>query len=358
MKSNQTMAKYNLRIKNRRWPVMLLGAVIGLVLLSIVAVVVVRHTYHQNLKPISNVQTVHLITVPDGSSVSSIASLLKSQGLIRSDWAFQWYVSSKEVREKLQAGTYALTPSQSVQEIVGIMTQGRVATALVTIPPGRRIDQVRSILINNGFVAADVDKALNSNLYRNHPALVELPKDITSLEGYIYPESIQKDAATAPQDLITKYLDEMQERLTPDLRAAFAQEGLSVYDSIKLASMVEMEVSRPADRPVVAQVFLSRLHQNMLLGSDVTAFYGAILAGQAPSVTYDSPYNTRLHAGLPPTPISNVSNSSLQAVAHPANTDFLYFVAGDDGNTYFAHTAEEHQANVQAHCKKLCNTSQ
>ncbi len=352
------MAKYKLHIRDRRWPFLLMISLVVLIILSISAMVLVRHVYHENLKPVSKVQTVKLVTVPNGASTSKIATLLKQQGLIRSDWAFQWYVGSKEVREKLQAGTYALTPSQTVPEIVSIMTQGRVATALVTIPPGRRIDQVRSILINNGFVATDVDQALNPGLYRNHPALVDVPKDVSTLEGYIYPESIQKDANTSSQDIVTKYLDEMQKRLTPELRAAFAQEGLSVYDGIKLASMVEMEVSKPADRPVVAQVFLSRLRQNMVLGSDVTAIYGAILAGKAPSVSYDSPYNTHFHQGLPPTPISNVSASSLQAAAHPANTDYLYFVAGDDGNTYFAHTAEEHQANIQAHCKKLCNNAQ
>jgi UPF0755 protein len=119
--------------------------------------------------------------------------------------------------------------------------------------------------------------------------------------------------------------------------------------------MVEQEASNPADRAQVAQVFLSRIKQNMPLGSDVTAFYGARLAGQSPNVNYDSPYNTRLHPGLPPGPISNVTESSLQAVAHPAGTDWLYFVAGDDGNVHFSHTLEEHQALTQQYCHKLCS---
>jgi len=316
--------------------------------------VLVRHVYHDNLKPLSSVRTVHVITVPSGASVGKIATILKKNGVIRSDWAFQWYVSSQEVRDKLQAGTYALRPSQSVAEIVSLMTQGRVATALVTIPPGRRIDEVRSILINNGFNAAEVDRALKPDLYRGLPALVELPRGVKSLEGYIYPESIQKDANTTPQQLLTKFLDQMQKRLTPDVRNGFVAQGLTVYQGITLASIVEMEVSKPSDRPIVAQVFLSRLHQHMRLGSDVTAFYGSVLADKPPSVSFDSPYNTHLHDGLPPGPISNVSAESLDAVAHPASTDWLYFVSGDDGNTYFSHTLEEHEALVQQHCKKLC----
>jgi UPF0755 protein len=93
----------------------------------------------------------------------------------------------------------------------------------------------------------------------------------------------------------------------------------------------------------------------MNLQSDVTAFYGAILANQKPTVSYESPYNTYMHLGLPPTPISNVSITALNAVAHPAATDWLYFVAGDDHKTtYFAHTLAEHQANISQYCQKSC----
>jgi UPF0755 protein len=119
--------------------------------------------------------------------------------------------------------------------------------------------------------------------------------------------------------------------------------------------MVGQEVSNPSDQTQVAQVFLTRLHDNMDLGSDVTADYGAILAGQLPSVNYDSPYNTRLHPGLPPTPISNVNAQELNAAAHPASTSWLYFVAGDDGKTYFSQTLQQQQANVAEYCHKLCS---
>jgi UPF0755 protein len=147
----------------------------------------------------------------------------------------------------------------------------------------------------------------------------------------------------------------MAKYLTPSVRSAFAAQGLSAYQGIILASIVEKEVSKPSDRAQVAQVFLSRLKQDMMLGSDVTAYYGAIVAGKEPSVTYDSAYNTRIHKGLPAGPISNVSENSLQAIASPAGTDWLYFVAGDDGNTYFSKTLEEHEALTQQHCHALCS---
>ncbi len=147
----------------------------------------------------------------------------------------------------------------------------------------------------------------------------------------------------------------MQERLNPDIRAAFTKRGLTVHQGVILASITEQEVSNASDRPVVAQVFLKRMQDGMQLGSDVTAFYGAIIAGKEPTVFYDSPYNTRIHNGLPPGPISNVSASSLQAIANPAGTNYVYFVAGDDGKTYFSNTLAEHEALTKEHCKKLCN---
>jgi len=96
------------------------------------------------------------------------------------------------------------------------------------------------------------------------------------------------------------------------------------------------------------------LKQGMMLGSDVTAIYGSVAAGKQPDLSFDSPYNTLIHTGLPPTPISTVTKTSLQAATHPAGTDWLYFVAGDDGTTYFSHTLEEHQALTAKYCHKLC----
>jgi UPF0755 protein len=313
----------------------------------------IRHNYYENLKPVSNSQKSQLVTVESGATAAGIAVKLKKAGVIRQTWAFEWYVRNHNLRDKLQAGSYYLQPSQSVADIADILTKGKVATDLFTILPGKRIDQIKAAMVNAGFKPDEVEQAFNPELYKNHPALVDKPAG-ASLEGYLYPESFQKQPDTKPSTIITASLNEMQKRLTPDVRAAYAREGLTTHQGIILASIVEQEVSNSADRPTVAQVFFKRLQNNMQLGSDVTAFYGAIMAGKAPSVSYDSPYNTRIHAGLPPGPISNVTVSSLQAVAAPSSTDYVYFVAGDDGKTYFSHTLAEHEDLTKQHCKKLC----
>jgi len=329
---------------------------VAVVLLIIVgaAAVVVRHVYNNNLKPVSSSNKVTMFTISSGESSTVISSSLQKAGLIRSSTTFEWYVSSKNVRSELQAGTYALRPSMSLPDIVNLFVKGQIAANLVTILPGQRLDQIRATFIQAGFSAADVDAALTASNYAGNPALVDNPST-ANLEGFLYPDSFQKNENTKPQIIIQESLNEMAQHLTPSIRAAFAREGLSVYQGVTLASIVEQEVSKDSDRAQAAQVFLTRLHSDMPLGSDVTAFYGAFKAGQKPSTTYDSPYNTLLHKGLPPGPISNVSESSLNAVAHPANTHWLYFVTGDNGNTYFSKTLAQHQAYTQQYCHKLCS---
>lgn len=345
--------KYTARETRRVWPRrLLIIAGIGILLL-IAATATVRYVYNQNLKPISSSTVVKSIEIKEGATAEQIAVQLEEAGLIRSAWAFKLYISSKEVRNALQAGIYELTPSQGIPEIVAQLTHGKIATNLVTLLPGQRIDQIRTRLKQEGFKDKQVASALNPANYQGHPALVDKPP-AASLEGYLYPDSYQKTGTTDPSIIVSAALDEMEDKLTPSVRSAFAKQGLSTYEAIILASIIEKEVSNQGDRNQVAQVFLKRLKIGMALQSDATASYGAILDGKSASSNYDSPYNTYLHKGLPPTPISNVTESSLKAVAFPADTDWLYFVSGDDGTTHFAKTLDVHESNVQRYCKELC----
>lgn len=298
----------------------------------------VRHVYFKNLEPVTTeTQAAELVTIEQGTSADRIAVQLEQAGIIRSAWAFKLYLGSKNVRDLLQAGTYSLSPSQSVAQIVAQLTHGKVATDLVTIIPGQRLDQIRTTLLNYGFKKADVDQALNASAYAGNPALVDKPEGAT-LDGYIYPESYQKDSNTKPEQIIVEALVQMNKQLTPALRDAFARQGLSTYEGIILASILEREVPNHGERKQAAQVFLKRLRIGMPLQSDAT------------KPIYDS-YAT---IGLPPAPISNVSASSLEAAAHPADTDWLYFVSGDDGITRFTKTIEDHEAAVRQYCTTLC----
>ncbi len=347
------MSKYNTLVRRSSWP-KIVSIIVAIVLLVIASTALIAHrVYDVNLKPVAANQKTMTVTIPLGYSLKQVANLLKDKRIIRSDWAFSQYVRNQQADNDIKAGTYELSPSQSVPEIVSIITEGKIKTDLITILPGQRLDQIRKTFINSGFSAASVDTALNPDLYKDHPALVDKPSG-ASLEGYLYPDSFQKTSDTTPEIIIRLSLDQMQKQLTPELRNALVTQGLSVHQGITLASMVEQEANKPDDRSQVAQVFLSRLHNSIRLESDVTAFYGATLAGQPKSVSYDSPYNTYLHDGLPAGPISNVTVSSLQAVAHPATGSYLYFIAGDDGTVHFSQTLQEHNAQIDQYCHKAC----
>jgi UPF0755 protein len=314
-----------------------------------------RMWYERQLLPVSDVERVEIVEIPEGASVQEIATLLEQKGLIRSSRALVTYARNNSLFNDMKAGMYQIDASKSTPDIVAIITEGKVLENAVTILPGKRLDEIRQALIKAGFTEADVDAALEPSQYKGHPALVAKPSNQT-LEGYLYPETFNATSSTTPKDIIEQSLDEMAEVLTPELIDKFQEQGLGIHEAVTLASIVLKESSNPEDQKVIAGVFYNRLAQGMVLGSDVTYQYIADITGQERSANIDSPYNTRKFSGLPPGPIANVTKSSLEAVANPKNTDYLYFVAGDDGNIYYATTLAEHEANVEKHCIQLCST--
>jgi UPF0755 protein len=293
--------------------------------------------YQNNLEPVSDSNEEVLVTILIGASTTEIGELLESKGLIRSETSFNIYTRLNDFRGKIQAGGYKLSPSLSTKEIVDKLVSGDVATDLFTILPAQRIDQIRAAFIKAGFSETEVNDALNARNYNGHPALEDKPLS-SNLEGYLYPDSYQKTTTTTAKEIVQSALDETAEALTDELKAEFKQEGLNMYEAVTLASIIEREVNNAEDRAMVAQVFLKRYREGISLGSDPTALYGALLFDLEPSVFADTPYNTRLYEGLPPGPINNVSTESLRALAFPASTNYLFFVSGDDGKTYFSNT--------------------
>ncbi len=324
-----------------------------IVVIALVVGTFMLYWYQQNLHALSGSEQETIITIDQGATANQIGEILENKEIIKSARAFEWYTRLNNSRGSLQAGGYKFSPSEDVQGIVKRLSEGDVAKDLITILPGQRLDQIRASFKEAGYTDQEIKIAFNPSNYAGHPALEGLPAG-ASLEGLLYPDSFQRTSNTTLTQLLRASLDQLSLHLTDDYIVRYKAEGLSVYQAIILASIVEKEVSNPADKPTVAQVFLRRFKEGIVLGSDVTAFYGAQITGLDESVITDTPYNTRIHGGLPPGPISNVSADSLSAVAYPATTNYLYFVAGDDGKTYFANTLAEHQSNVVNYCTKLC----
>ncbi len=336
-------------MKRKSW---LIAIVVALFLIGATAVTL-RIWYTNNLKPISTSGEAVIFTVNPGNGVHQIAIDLKQVGLIRSVSAFETYVTTNDYRGKLQAGTYRLNPSMSVQRIVAKMVNGDVARDLLTILPGKRLGEIQQAFINAGYTQDEVKAALNPAIYSGHPVLASLPKG-ANLEGYLYPDSYHKQSNTPASTIIRQSLDEMAKYLTADISGGFKAQGLNTFEGIILASIVLKETDNSADQPIVAQVLLTRLSRNILLQADATAYYASALAGRPRSLSIDSPYNTYLYPGLPPGPISNATKEALRAVANSAKSSFLYYFTGEDCKMHYTYSLEEHQAAIEKYGVKSC----
>ena len=232
----------------------------------------------------------------------------------------------------------------------------------VTILPGETIFDIKKTLMEAGYSESETDGALLANY--DYDFLKERPEG-ASLEGYLFGETHEFYSTDTAKDVINRFLEGTKEIIkNNNLKEKYNARGLSLFEGITLASVVQKEAASP-DQPTVAQVFLSRLQSGIPLGSDVTVSYALdtidpdrhTYTDNQSALKVDSCYNTRLYAGLPCGPISNPGLSALLAVANPTDTAYLYFLTGDDGVMYYSYTESEHLQNISAHCQELCNIS-
>ncbi len=349
--SEQSLPK--VKKKKSLWKILAIS--VGVLAVLIIAAAAGAFTWYQKqLEPAaSSAAASHTrIVVEEGSTPRLIADQLKETGLIRSRTAFLIYTELSGTKGSLKAGTYNLQPSESVQQIVDHLVSGKVDEFNLTFLPGDTLANHRKRIIAAGYSAEEVDAALKKTY--DHPALASKPAS-ADLEGYIYGETYRFASSATVEDILTRTFDELQTQIVENnLVAAYKKQGLSLYQGLTLASIIQREVSGESDMKQVAQVFYLRLKKGMMLGSDVTYHYAADKMGVARDYTLDSPYNTRKYVGLPPGPIASPGIGALQAAAQPATGDYLYFVSGDDDKTYFGRTNDEHEANVKAYCHEKC----
>jgi UPF0755 protein len=310
--------------------------------------------------PVSDDPTPRVFTVRPGMSAREVGDELERQQLIRSSLVFRMLVDQLGVGEKIPAGDYELRPNMSTQEIVQVLASGRVKRQpAITVVEGWRAEEIAARLAGLHLASADDFLALVHD-----PAGVTIPSDLplggSGLEGFLFPATYEWDPHTGLVGLVNAMLRQFDEQVTPELRAGFAHHGLTLRQGIILASIVEREASRPDERPVIASVYENRLAAGMPLQADPTVQYAVASADlaeasqlgfwrplQPADLELDSPYNTYTIRGLPPAPICNPGLASIRAVAEPADTDYLYFVARGDGSHAFARTNAEHLQNVQ-----------
>lgn len=293
--------------------------------------------------------------IPKGASARSIARILESQGVIRSQWAFA-LLCRAHARRKLEAGEYFFDRPATAIEVFETLAAGRIFEISVTVPEGFNTFQIADLLEGKGLVAHDafLDAA------RDAAAVRDLAPHAQSLEGFLFPATYQFPRQITPQDVIAAMTSHFRSEWTslgsPDPSAAAK---LTMEQIITLASMVESETPKPEERPIVAGVFMNRLRRGMPLESDPTVVYALEQAGKYKGsltfadLRFDSPYNTYSHKGLPPGPIANPGEASLRAAREPAAVNYLYFVADTEGGHFFSKTLAEHNRNVAKYHRLL-----
>jgi len=298
------------------------------------------------------------VDVNEGDNANVIAARLARAGVIQSVELFTELTALEGLQNGLAAGQYQLARAMPASEVIARLHAGDTGAIRVTIPEGKRIEEVGAILDKAGVVSAQSfqDAVQKGNF--SYDFLGDNPAG-GGLEGYIFPDTYNFPQHNKPDDVVNLMLRDFGQRLTPDVRSAFQRQGLSIHDAVTLASIVEREAEAAEERPVIASVFLNRMRLGMPLQADPTVQFALAANPQSLSqfglwkqaltpddLAVSSPYNTYAVNGLPPGPIANPGLGSLQAVAHPAQTNYLFFVAKDDGTHAFAATYAEHQANI------------
>ncbi|MBN1955495.1 MAG: endolytic transglycosylase MltG [Anaerolineae bacterium] len=316
-------------------------------------------------QPAGTDDTPVIFAIEPGETAADIAQRLQSLGLVSDAELFRRYLQSEGLDVGLEAGTFTLRQTMTIPEIAVALQSGERPEQVLTIREGLRLEQVAAdVAAQTGISEAEFLRLVTAGWrdtdWAGQDFLASIPPTAT-LEGFLFPETYRLPEEATAYDVVSRMLMTFQERVTLEMRLAAANRGMTVYDMVNVAAIVEREAVINDERPVIAGVYLNRLRDGWLLNADPTVQYA--LGFQADSGSWwkrplyledlavVSPYNTYLHVGLPPSPICSPGLASIEAVAYPADTDYYYFMANchaDDGSHLFAVTEEEHYANYAA----------
>ena len=291
------------------------------------------------------------VPVYSKTTARQIADSLEAKGIIHLPVVFRALAKFTHADRKLKAGLYRLDPRMSLWEVLSILAEGKSELLALKIPEGYTVEQIGAeleklkVVSKADFVAAAQDKVLLKTLGIPGP----------SAEGYLFPETYRVPVGASAQALVELMARQFFDSIGDDFESKASARGLTPYQAVILASIVEKETGRAEERPMVAAVLYNRLHQRIRLEVNATLNY--VLSDKRAWLTNaqlgtQSPYNTYQHRGLPPTPICNPGSAALQAVMDPAEVPYLFYVAKGDGTQLFASTLAEHDRNV-ALAKKI-----
>ena len=288
------------------------------------------------------------VDIPSGSSAQEIAAILAANGVVKSALEFEVAVRNSAAAGDLKAGTYGMTTLMDPAEAVAILVVGPVADVYrITVIEGLRVEEILASLSEasdieyNEFETALLSGEVSSSLHQGG-------NELKDWEGLLFPDTYEFTRSAGAADILQRMASTMEQRVDSIDWTAFEDLGFTIYEGLIIASLIESEVLLDVERPTVSSVLHNRLELGMKLDIDATVLYALDTRDIAQfDREVDSPYNTYLVNGLPPTPISAPGRASLEAAAAPEETDFLFYVLSDlEGRHAFAATLEEHNANV------------
>ena len=305
-----------------------------------------------------NVTQDQLLTIERGTTGSKLAALLEQEKILEHADLLPWLLKLQPQLNKVKAGTYSLTGVKTLQDLLDMINSGKEAQFSVKFIEGKTFKEWRKNLEN----APHLKQTLQGKTDKEIMALLDIPAvakavyEWNNMEGWLYPDTYNYTPNSTDLELLKRSTTRLQKAL--DKAWNERDENLPLadpYQMLILASIVEKETGIAAERPQVASVFINRLKANMKLQTDPTVIYGMgeSYTGNIRKKDLETmtSYNTYMIEGLPPTPIAMVSESALQAVAHPAKTDFYYFVADGSGGHKFTRNLNEHNKAVQEYLR-------
>jgi UPF0755 protein len=297
-----------------------------------------------------------LVDIPHGTSRWGVAGILREKDVIRNRLAFALF-SVWHFRAPMQAGEYYFDRPVDTREVFWQLAQGRVFVRSFTIPEGWTTFDIAAEVDRDGICKRETFL----DLVHKTGSIKEFAPNADTLEGFLFPSTYDYTRTTSCEQIVHHMVqnfravwDSLKTSPLPN-----PPSNLSPLDTVTLASLVERETPNPSERPVVAGVFFNRLKRDDPMQCDPTVAYALALAGhpvkyvRANDLHFQSPYNTYLHKGLPPGPIANPGEASLRAALAPTQTDYLYFVANDQGGHYFSSTLVEHNRNINKYRRSL-----
>jgi UPF0755 protein len=289
------------------------------------------------------------IDLPPGTGSKTIGDRLVNAGIVSDEITFRAALWLTGQGRHLKAGEYRFDHPMTPIEVLDQIARGDVYAIALTFPEGLTIPEMARVFEGHGLgpASAFVEAAKDTSAIR------ALDPFATDLEGYLFPDTYALSRHADAAKVVRLMTARFEHVFTPELRQSAAARGLSIRQTMTLASLVEKETARGDERPMVAAVYENRLRIGMALQCDPTVIYALQRAGtydgnlRRDDLAFNSPYNTYRYPGLPPGPIASPGLAAIEAVLHPADEDFLYFVSRNDGSHAFARHLDEHNRNVQ-----------